>query len=63
MFPFFLQIDDIFSGRIPFGNAFVLSVGNARGFGFVAIEGQEEDVFIPADRTGGALRRNCGIYR
>lgn len=28
--------------------------GNARGFGFVAI-GQEEDVFIPADRTGGAL--------
>ena len=29
--------------------------GNARGFGFVAIEGQEEDVFIPADRTGGAL--------
>lgn len=29
--------------------------GNARGFGFVAIEGQEEDVFIPTDRTGGAL--------
>lgn len=29
--------------------------GNARGFGFVAIEGQEEDVFIPADRTGGAF--------
>lgn len=29
--------------------------GNARGFGFVAIEGREEDVFIPADRTGGAL--------
>lgn len=29
--------------------------GNARGFGFVAIEGQEEDVFIQADRTGGAL--------
>ena len=29
--------------------------GNARGFGFVAIEGQEEDVFIPAERTGGAL--------
>lgn len=29
--------------------------GNARGFGFVAIEGQEEDVFIPADRTRGAL--------
>ena len=32
--------------------------GNARGFGFVAIEGQEEDVFIPADRTGGALHGN-----
>lgn len=29
--------------------------GHSRGFGFVAIEGKEEDVFIPADKTGGAL--------
>lgn len=29
--------------------------GHSRGFGFVAIEGREEDVFIPADKTGGAL--------
>ncbi len=29
--------------------------GHSRGFGFVAIEGREEDVFIPVDKTGGAL--------
>lgn len=29
--------------------------GHARGFGFVTIEGQEQDVFIPADKTGGAM--------
>lgn len=29
--------------------------GHARGFGFVAIEGQEQDVFIPAEKTGGAM--------
>lgn len=28
---------------------------NPRGFGFVAIEGRERDVFIPADETGAAL--------
>ena len=26
-----------------------------RGFGFVAVEGEEEDIFIPADQTNGAL--------
>ena len=29
--------------------------GNARGFGFVTVEGQEQDVFIPEEKTGGAL--------
>lgn len=29
--------------------------GNARGFGFVTIEGRDQDVFIPGDKTGGAL--------
>ncbi|OUP81584.1 UNVERIFIED_ORG: ribonuclease R [Lacrimispora saccharolytica] len=29
--------------------------GHPRGFGFVTAEGQEEDIFIPADRTNGAL--------
>lgn len=29
--------------------------GHPRGFGFVTIEGREEDVFIPAVRTNGAL--------
>ncbi len=26
-----------------------------RGFGFVTVEGEEEDIFIPADQTNGAL--------
>lgn len=29
--------------------------GNAKGFGFVTIEGQEQDIFIPAGKTGGAM--------
>lgn len=29
--------------------------GNARGFGFVTVEGEEEDIFIPESRTHGAL--------
>lgn len=29
--------------------------GNARGFGFVTVEGQEKDIFIPGDKTGGAM--------
>ncbi len=30
-------------------------VSNAKGFGFVEIEGRDEDLFIPEDRTGGAF--------
>ena len=29
--------------------------GHAKGFGFVIIEGREQDVFIPADKTKGAM--------
>lgn len=30
-------------------------ISNSRGFGFVEIEGQEEDLFIPEEYTGGAF--------
>lgn len=30
-------------------------IANAKGFGFVEIEGREEDLYIPEDRTGGAF--------
>lgn len=33
-------------------------IGNARGFGFVEIEGREEDLFIPEDKTGGAFHKD-----
>ena len=29
--------------------------GNAKGFGFVSIEGQDEDIYIPESATNGAL--------
>ena len=29
--------------------------GHAKGFGFVTVEGREDDVFIPAERTRGAM--------
>ena len=29
--------------------------GHPKGFGFVTVEGMEQDVFIPEDRTGAAL--------
>ncbi|MCM1543169.1 MAG: ribonuclease R [Blautia sp.] len=33
-------------------------ISNAKGFGFVEIEGREEDLFIPEDRTGGAFHKD-----
>lgn len=30
-------------------------ISNAKGFGFVEVEGQEEDYYIPEDKTGGAF--------
>ena len=29
--------------------------GHPKGFGFVTVEGRDQDVFIPAEKTGGAL--------
>ena len=33
-------------------------IGNARGFGFVKIEGRDSDIFIPPDRVGGAMNKD-----
>lgn len=30
-------------------------IGNARGFGFVEVEGEEKDIFIPESQIGGAM--------
>lgn len=39
------------SGRFLTGSF----IGNSRGFGFVAVEGEEEDIFIPVEYTNGAM--------
>ncbi|MCM1193649.1 MAG: RNB domain-containing ribonuclease [Butyrivibrio sp.] len=33
-------------------------ISNSKGFGFVEIEGREEDLFIPEDKTGGAFHKD-----
>lgn len=33
-------------------------ISNAKGFGFVEVEGREEDLFIPEDKTGGAFHKD-----
>ncbi|MDY3248864.1 MAG: ribonuclease R [Candidatus Choladocola sp.] len=33
-------------------------IAHPRGFGFVETEGQEDDIYIPEDQTGGALHRD-----
>lgn len=33
-------------------------IANAKGFGFVEIEGQKEDLFVPPGMTGGAMHRD-----
>ncbi len=33
-------------------------LSNSKGFGFVEIEGREEDLYIPEDMTGGAFHRD-----
>ena len=30
-------------------------ISHAKGFGFVEIEGREEDLYVPEDKTGGAF--------
>ena len=33
-------------------------ISNSKGFGFVEIEGREEDLFIPEDKTNGAFHKD-----
>lgn len=45
-------------GKYVKGDGSILTgtfIGNAKGFGFVEVEGREEDLFIPENRTGGAF--------
>lgn len=37
--------------------------GNSRGFGFVSIEGMENEIFIPASATNGAMHKDKVICR
>lgn len=48
-------------GKYMKSNGSVLTgtfISNAKGFGFVEIEGREEDLYIPEDKTGGAFHRD-----
>ncbi len=38
-------------------------IGNARGFGFVEIEGREQDLFIPEEGVNGAFNRDTVAVR
>lgn len=37
--------------------------GNSRGFGFVSVEGMENEIFIPANATNGAMHKDRVICR
>ncbi len=48
-------------GKIMKNNGKLLSgtfISNARGFGFVEIEGEEEDLYIPEDKVNGAFHKD-----
>ena len=48
-------------GKYKKPEAFLLTgsfFGHEKGFGFVAVEGREQDIFIPADKTGGAMHKD-----
>lgn len=38
-------------------------ISNERGFGFVEVEGQEEDYFIPADKVNGAFHHDMVLIQ
>lgn len=42
-------------GKPDIGSVAGIFSGHPKGFGFVAVEGQEQDIFIPEEKTGGAL--------
>ena len=37
-------------------------IANARGFGFVEVEGREEDIFIPEEYVHGAFHSVCPAW-
>jgi len=48
-------------GKYQKSNGRVLTgtfISNTKGFGFVEIEGREEDLYIPEDKTGGAFHQD-----
>ncbi|MFT4004958.1 MAG: ribonuclease R, partial [Lacrimispora sp.] len=42
-------------GKPDIGSVAGIFSGHPKGFGFVAVEEQEQDIFIPEEKTGGAL--------
>lgn len=42
-------------GKPDLGSIAGVFFGHPKGFGFVAVEGLDQDIFIPEDKTGGAL--------
>lgn len=38
-------------------------ISNAKGFGFVEVEGEKDDYFIPEDKTGGAFHKDTVSVR
>ena len=42
-------------GKPDIGSIAGIFSGHPKGFGFVAVEGQDQDIFIPEEKTGGAL--------
>ncbi len=42
-------------GKPDIGSIAGVFSGHSKGFGFVAVEGLDQDIFIPEDKTGGAL--------
>lgn len=48
-------------GKYMKGNGSVLTgtfIGNTKGFGFVEVEGREEDLYIPEDKVHGAFHKD-----
>lgn len=45
-------------GKPDFAGVAGIFEGNARGFGFVSIEGEPDDIFIPESATHGALHKD-----
>ncbi len=51
------------SMKIEKGDLVGQFIGNERGYGFVEIEGQKEDIFIPVTNTNGAMNKDTVLVR